>query len=137
MKGQRLTGWLTPDGVFLACEYGKHLEMANVIVNKGRMHADKQRANQVDKHPLLQFNDVFLRRVKCYIPLGVQLYGGNSFLDLHIDRENNKAHITDAQIRWFRDNYDKLTVEQQKMLIKWVEGFDNETNLTLCIGSET
>lgn len=132
MTGNGLTGWLTPEGEFLVCEYGKHQEVANIIVKEGKMYADKLRAIQSDKHPLLQFNDVFLKRSKSYIAIGVQPGGKNSFLELPIDHMTKEVRITREQIRWFHEKYNELTAEQQKILIAWVEGFKpiEETNST-------
>lgn len=122
MLNNGLTGWLTPEGEFIPCDYGKHHEFANLFMQNAKYYAEKAQAS-IDRS-LLQHNDEFLRRVKSYIPMGVQPGGSSSYIHFHIDPAKLEAVVTDEQVEWFRANFNLLTDEQKKQVTDWVSGVD-------------
>jgi hypothetical protein len=124
MKFMRVgkTGWLTPEGVFHECNYGEHHILAYRFMENEELQKEQARARL--ENSIYQHSDEFLRRIKSYIPMGVEPGGGYSYLFLPICEKTYEPLVTDAQRRWFRDNIHLLTDHQRSEVLKWLEDLE-------------
>ncbi|AYP68147.1 hypothetical protein PQE75_gp015 [Bacillus phage vB_BcoS-136] len=116
--GKGLTGWLAPNGIFHACEYGEHYQLANELIwNNKELAREKVRISG-EKGTVAHETDVL--RELLWIPMGIPKWGSQENMDYlfisHLGR-------TDEQIKWFNENYNSLSETQQKMLEEHIDDF--------------
>jgi hypothetical protein len=111
MKNTRvgLTGWLTPDGNFIECEYGNHSEIAKEIM---RVEEDL-RIRRILKG--IKFDDKALKEF-LFVPMGSKGEGFEGCSYIFIPTE---GRFTDFQMIWLKENYSNLDEIQQSLLDKW------------------
>lgn len=117
--GQGLTGWLTPEGEFHTCLFGNHHELAYEFMNNEELRKEQTKARLHDS--LYQHEDEFLRRVKAFIPMGVDPQSNDSYLHMPIDEKTCEPMVTEQQKRWFKDHFEEFTVIQQSVVAGWLE----------------
>lgn len=109
------TGWLSPEGVFYACKYGEHYQLAQDIFEE---HEDSARLlterQQVFKNQNGYVGERDSLAYMKWIPMGVPEWGSHpqkDYLFIKID-----VGLTDAQLDWFKVNKETLSETQIKML---------------------
>ncbi|PLS18936.1 hypothetical protein CVD28_00620 [Bacillus sp. M6-12] len=117
-NGKGLTGWLSPEGEFSPCEYGEHYKLATEIVygnndlNRERVRIGHEKGTVIDGEEAL--------KELLWIPMGVPKWGGQSDMDYlfisHLGR-------TEAQIKWFEENYENLSETQKEKLEEHINDY--------------
>ncbi|MCU5280753.1 hypothetical protein P7D15_02660 [Bacillus cereus] len=101
-----LIGWLTPNATLVPCEYGGHQYFAREVLDEQHWKEDKYK-KMGELREFHMPDDEYLKRFKNYIPIS------RGFVGFLID-ENHTYQITQAQIKWFKENYDDLDGRQKE-----------------------
>ena len=115
--GKGLTGWLSPNGDFHACNYGEHHELSSEVYEKNREELGNARARiSAERDRLVDVHTV-LREVM-WIPMGASGQGSTTLMDYVFVSYKG---MSDEQIVWFKENFDKLSPAQQEMIETYLE----------------
>jgi hypothetical protein len=119
--GEGLTGWLSPQGEFFPCEYGEHSYLASEIfdTHENSNQMKRERINISNEKRGILPHDETLKEM-LWIPMGTPKWGSNPSKDYLFIPFTGR---TEPQIKWFEDNYDKLSETQQEMLKEHIEDY--------------
>ncbi|MEK4839422.1 hypothetical protein [Bacillus sp. FSL L8-0152] len=109
--GNGLTGWLSPDGVFLVCQYGEHYQTAYELLSSDD-HLKKERVRLNYERGTVVHQTEVLKEL-LWIPMGVPKWGPQPNMDYIFISYLGR---TDKQEKWLSEHYDELSETQQKMV---------------------
>ena len=118
-----LTGFLDPNGTFYPCEYMKHIEFSNVMFAIALKKFPERKRSIDDRY----YSD-FLERIG-YISMGSN--GCENMSHVHfpskdIESTDEFFSVSEKQLQWFEDNFDKLDIGQQDFVAKYIHLYVNE-----------
>lgn len=101
-----LIGWLTPDATLVPCEYGGHQYFAREVLQEQHWNDEKYK-KMGELREFHMPDDEYLKRFKNFIPISRGFVG-------FVTDENHTYQITQAQIKWFEENYNNLDKKQKE-----------------------
>lgn len=123
-KLRGLTGWLSPTGRFYPCEYGQHGDLATELIKESHEMIER-RIDLISKSGTVIAYEDAIRHMD-WIKLGAgaswlepQMTSGDHYIFFPTHRRD--WSMSQQQIKWFRENADRLSIQQQTFLQTQVE----------------
>lgn len=118
-----LTGFLDPDGQFYPCKYLEHLQFSNVMYAIALKKYPERKRSIEDRY----YSD-FLERIG-YISMGSNGCENMShvrFPSKDIGSTDEFFPVSEKQMQWFEDYFDKLDIGQQDFVAKYIHLYVSE-----------